>query len=375
VFLLLLAPGAHAQRKAPDSSTLKGDPIKVGVFADMSGRTSMFGSATARGVKLAAEEINRAGGIDGRPVKIVVADDQGLPSGAVTSVKELIQDDRVDALIGEVASSNSLAAAPWAQEAQVPMISPSSTNPKVTQVGSYIFRTAFVDPRQGWAMARFARQTLRAKTAAILGDVNSTYSQGMTKSFSNEFRRRGGRIVALQFYTQDDVEFQNQVRALRRSRPDVIYLPGYYPQAGAIAKEARRLGMQQPILGGDGWDSPRLFEIAGSALSNTYMSNHYAEDDPSLVVRDFATRYAARYGEPPDSLAALAYDTMNLLADALRRARTTESEKLRDAIAQTRNFHGVTGDLTLDTDRNAIKPVIILQYRDGKYVYRDRVVP
>jgi branched-chain amino acid transport system substrate-binding protein len=335
----------------------------------------MFGRATVNGIKMAAKEINRAGGIDGRPVKIIVTDDQGLPSRAAATASELIGNEAVVALIGEVASTNSLAAAPRAQEARVPMISPSSTHPKVTQVGDYIFRAAFIDPRQATAMADFARERLHARTAAIFGDVNSDYSKGMTQSFKEEFKRSGGVIVAESGYTQDDSEFREQLRAIRRARPNVIYLPGYYSQAGLIIKQARQLGMRQPFLGGDGWDSPNLFKLGGNALRNTYMSNHYATDNPSPVVQDFAARYESRYGEPPDSLAALAYDTMNLLADALRRAGPTERRKLRDAIADTRNFHGVTGDITLDTDRNPIKPVIILQYRDGKYVYRDRIVP
>lgn len=376
ILAFLVAPGIVSQREIAGSPAPNSDPIRIGVYADLTGQTSSFGISTEKGVKLAVEEINRAGGIDGRPIEVIVRDDQGLPNGAATVVEQLIEEDRVVALIGEVASTNSLAAAPVAQRARIPMISPASTNPKVTQVGNYIFRAAFIDPMQGWGMAKFARETLRAKTVAIFGDVYSDYSKGLTKYFIDEFVGTGGRIVSEQFYANTDSDFRAQLRAIRRARPDVIYVPGYYSQAGVIVKQARRMGMRQPFMGGDGWDSPRLMELAGpTALNNTYISNHYAADDPTPAVRDFATRYARRYDEAPDSLAALAYDTMNLLADALRRAGTTEGRKLREAIAQTRNFHGVTGDITLDAERNPIKPVIILKYFNGQYVHGVRMMP
>lgn len=371
--LATLVSGARPQQITTDKPS--GTPIRVGLYTDLTGQTSSFGFATRNGVNLAVEEINRAGGIDGRPIELVVRDDQGIPSNASRTAQELIDGEHVVALIGEVASTNSLAAAPRAQAAKIPMISPSSTNPKVTQVGDYIFRAAFVDPQQGTAMAQFARNELHAKTAAIFADVNSDYSKSSAAYFKDEITQTGGQMVSEMGYVQGDLNFRGQLREIQRARPDVIYVPGYYSQAGLIIKQARQLGIQQPILGGDGWDAPELFKLGGNALRNTYMSNHYATDDPSPVVHKFISRYQSRFGERPDALAALGYDAVNLLADALRRAGSTEGPKLRNALAETKNFHGVTGDITFDAERVPSKPVVVLEYRGNRYVYRDKFVP
>jgi branched-chain amino acid transport system substrate-binding protein len=281
----------------------------------------------------------------------------------------------VHALIGEVASSNSLAAAPKAQEAKVPMISPSSTNPAVTQVGDYIFRVCFIDPFQGEVMAKFASANLKAKRAAILYDFNSDYSRGLQQFFKRSFTQLGGQIVSEQSYTQGDRDFSGQLTAIRSANPDVVYVPGYYGEVGVIANQTKQLGIKAPLLGGDGWDAPQLWQLGGDALNGDYISNHYSVDDPSPAIQKFVAAYKQRYNIAPDALAALGYDAMKVLADSIKRAGTTESAKLRDAIAQTQNFPGVTGLITLDKDRNAVKPAVVLKLDKAKFVYETTIYP
>ena len=349
--------------------------ILIGYYGDLSGRTSSFGQSTKNGVEMAADEINKAGGINGQQVKIITEDDQGEPNKAATVVTKLINQDGVKALLGEVASSNSLAAAPKAQEAKVPMISPSSTNPAVTQVGDYIFRVCFIDPFQGEVMAKFSANNLKAKRAAILYDFNSDYSRGLFQFFKRSFTGLGGEIVSEQSYTQGDRDFSGQLTAIRSANPDVIYVPGYYGEVGVIANQTKQLGIKAPLLGGDGWDAPQLWQLGGAALNGNYISNHYSVDDPSPAIQKFVKDYQTRYNILPDALAALGYDSMKVLADAIKRAGGTESAKLRDAIAQTQNFAGVTGAISINQDRNAVKPAVVLKLQDSKFVYETTIYP
>lgn len=377
LLLSIFSSFACVQKGGNTSTENTGDTIKVGVYGDLTGQTSSFGQSTKNGIELAVEEINNAGGVIGKKIQLVVEDDQGRPEQAKTVVSKLINQDRVQAVLGEVASTNSLAAAPVAQEAKVPMITPSSTNPRVTQVGDYIFRVCFIDPFQGSVMAKFAANTLKAKTAAILGDVNSDYSKGLTQFFEEEFTKLGGRVVAKEAYTQTDPDFKGQLTKIRNLNPDVIYVPGYYGQVGIIAKQARELDMNMPLLGGDGWDSPEIWKLGGAALKNTFISNHYSAENPAPEIQNFVKAYKAKYGVEPDSLAALAYDAAKVLADAIKRAGTTESAKLRDAISSTRNFPGVTGVITLDADRNAVKPAVVLALdpEAGKFKFKETIAP
>jgi len=341
-----------------------GNTIKVGVYVDLTGATSSFGQSTKNGIELAIDEVNAAGGVNGKKIQLVIEDDQGRTEQAKTVVEKLIKQDKVVAVLGEVASSNSLAAAPVAQEAKIPMITPSSTNPTVTQKGDYIFRVCFLDDFQGSSMAKFAANTLKAKTAAILGDVNSDYSKGLTEFFEKEFTKLGGKVVAKEAYTQTDPDFKGQLTKIRNLNPDVIYVPGYYGQVGIIARQARELSMNMPLLGGDGWDSPQLWSLGGEALKNTFITNHYTADDPNPVIQNFVKAYKAKFGGvSPDSLAALAYDAAKVLADAIKRAGGTDSAKLRDAINATKDFAGVTGVISINAERNAIKPAVILEVK------------
>jgi len=350
-------------------------PIKVGYYGDLSGRTSNFGQSTKNGVMMAAVEINKAGGINGRQIQILSEEDEGRPEKAATVVTKLIDQDKVIALLGEVASGNSLAAAPKAQAAKVPMISPSSTNPAVTQVGDYIFRVCFIDPFQGEVMAKFAANTLHAKKAAIMEDFNSPYSRGLTEFFESSFKKLGGQVITKQTYTQGDRDYKGQLTSIRSANPDVIYVPGYYGEVGVIAKQAKQLGINVPLLGGDGWDAPQLFELGGEALNGDYISNHYSVEDPSPAIQKFVGDFNSRYKIKPDALAALGYDAMRVLADAIKRGGTTNGPKLRDAIAATKDFPGVTGVITINAERNAVKSAVVLKIQDGKFVYQETIKP
>jgi branched-chain amino acid transport system substrate-binding protein len=356
---------ARQQQNPADHST-----IKIGFFGDLSGPTFNYGQSAMNGVLMAADEINQAGGINGHNIDVVIADEKGSPEAAALAVGKLINDDKVVAVIGAGASGNSLAAAPKAQSAHVPLISPSSTNPAVTQTGDYIFRACFIDAFQGEVMAKFAANTLQAKKAAILLDINSPYSRGLTEFFEVSFAKLDGRIVAKQFYSQGDADYRGQLSAIKTAEPDVIYIPGYYGDVALIARQARQMGLTVPMLGADGWDAPELWELGGDSLNGCYISNHYSVDDPSENIQKFARDYKHRYGNlTPDAHAALAYDALRFLAEAIQSAGTTEGKKLRDALAETKNFVGVTGIISMDRERNAVKPAVVLKLQDGKYIY------
>ena len=362
-------------RTGQQSSVKKETRIKIGFFNDLSGPTFNFGQSAKNGVLMAVDEVNQEGGIQGRRIDVVIEDDQGSPEQAARVVSKLINQDKVVAIIGGGASGSSLAAAPRAQAARIPLISPSSTDPAVTQTGDYIFRACFIDAFQGEVMAKFAFNELRAKKAAIMVDFNSPYSRGLSDFFERSFRELGGEVVSKQSYNQGDAEFRGQLSVIKAASPDVICIPGYYGDVAVIAKQARQLGLLEPLLGGDGWDAPELWQLGGDALNNSYISDHYSSDDPSPTIQTFVREYKLRYGNlNPDAHAALAYDAMRLLADGIRKAGT-ESQLLRDALAQTRNFPGVTGVINIDMNRDAVKPAVVLKLQDGGYVYQQTISP
>ena len=370
--VLALAIAAAAFGCAPGRSSKE---IVIGEYGSLTGNTATFGQSTKNGSEMAFNEVNQAGGLLGKPVRLIVEDDQSKPEEAATAVTKLINQNAVQAVLGEVASSRSLAAAPICQGAKVPMVTPSSTNPKVTQVGDYIFRVCFTDVQQGEADAKFAAKSLKFKKAALLYDVRNDYSVGLRLVFAQKFKEYGGEIVAEQSYSEGDSDFRAQLTQLKSANPEVIYVPGYYTEVGTIARQRKDLGIDAPLLGGDGWDSPRLWEIGGKALNGCYFSNHYSVDDPSPAVQKFVADYKAKYGVIPDALAALGYDAARILGDAIKRAGSTDGGKVRDALAQTKGFAGVTGTISIDKDRNAIKPVVMLKVEDGKYVFQERIEP
>ena len=349
--------------------------IEIGFFGALTGPQATFALSGRNGAKLAIEEINRSGGVLGKKLELLIEDDRNEPSEAASAVSKLITQNHVVALIGENASSRSLAAAPIAQSYHVPMVSPSSTNVEVTKKGDYIFRVCFIDPNQGKALALFARQTLHALTAATLIDAKSDYSVGLAEAFRTEFTAQGGTIIAELKYAEGDSDFHAQLTAIQAKRPDVLFVPGYYTDAGLIARQARGLGIQATLLGADGWDSPKLVEIGGAAVDGAYFSNHYSVDDPSPAVRTFVDAFQKAYGAEPDSIAALSYDAARLVADAIRRAGSTEGKRVRDALASTKDFPGVTGSITMDASRNPVKLPVILKIERGRPKFAAAIRP
>ncbi len=349
--------------------------VLIGEYSSLTGTAATFGTSTHKGLALAFEDINASGGVLGKKIRLITEDDQSKPEEAATVVTKLISRDKVKAIIGEAASSRSLAAAPICQTNGIPMLTPSSTNPRVTQVGDYIFRICFIDPFQGRVCANFAYNSLGVKRAAILKDVKNEYSVGLAEFFTNRFKELGGMIVGEQAFSEGDNDFKAQLTSLKATSPEVVFVPGYYTESALIVKQARELKITVPFLGGDGWDSEKLIEIGGSAMENTFFCTHYSAMDTNSVVQNFVTKYRAKYNVTADANAVLGYDAGKLLADAIQRAGSLDGVKLRDALASTTDFHGVTGNITIDHDRNATKPAVILAVKDGKLTYRESVKP
>jgi branched-chain amino acid transport system substrate-binding protein len=352
-------------------------PIKIGEVGSMTGPQATFGTSSDNGIQMAVGELNAAGGIKGRQVQIIKLDDEGKPEEAATAVTRLIASEHVTALLGEVASTISKFMAPKAQAARVPMISPSSTNESVTQIGDYIFRACFIDSFQGYVMAKFAHDNLKLTKVAILKDVRNDYSVGLAKVFEANFTKMGGKIVDNESFSAGDVDFKAQLTNIRGAQPDGLYIPGYYTDVGLISRQARESGLTVPLLGGDGWDSEKLYEIGGDALVGSYFSNHYSVDDPNPRVQDFVGKFKKAYsGQLPDSLAAQAYDATGMLFDAMKKAKDLTGPSIRDALAATKNFAGVTGDISMDQNRNPVKPAVVLKIgKNGRYEFAARIQP
>ncbi len=359
-------------KKAPDTSA--GGDIPVGEFASLTGATASFGQSSHKGTQMAIDEINAGGGVLGRKLRLVTEDDQSRPGEAATVVRKMISRDRIVALLGEVASSRSLEAAPICQQAGIPMISPASTNPKVTEVGDQIFRVCFIDPFQGTVLSKFALSK-GWKRVAILTDVKQDYSVGLSQFFKANITANGGEVVSEQSYSSGDKDFKAQLTAIKGAQPDAILASGYYTEAGLIALQARELQIASPLLGGDGWDSPSLVEVGGKAIEGSFFSNHFSIEDPAPAIQEFLKKYRAKFNAEPDAMAALGYDSAMILADAMKRAGGTESAKLREAIASTKDFVAVTGRITLNKERNADKSAVMLVVKDGQFRYVETVAP
>jgi branched-chain amino acid transport system substrate-binding protein len=354
----------------------KSNNIRIGVFMSLTGSTANFGISSVNGIKMAADEANAQGGINGKQIELLVQDDRSDAAEAATIVTKFVTQDAVQAILGEVASSRSIAAAPIAQNAKIPMLSPSSTNPEVTRKGDYIFRTCFTDPIQGAAIGEFAAKNLNAKRAGILIDRKNDYSVGLAQFIRESFTKNGGQIVVEQSYQEGDTDFNGQLTSIKSSNPDVIFVPGYYGEVGLIAQQAKKLGLNVPLVGGDGWDSQQLYQIGQQAIVGSYFSNHYSVDDPDPAVQKFVGDYKTRYGQVPDALAATAYDAARILFDAIKRAGSTDGAAIRDALAKTTNFPGVTGVVTINSERNAVKPIVMIRIEQGgKYGVAARVTP
>lgn len=383
VALSLLVSSVGCKKESRDNST--GD-VLIGHVASLTGDTATFGTSCEEGIRLALDEVNQAGVLGGRKIKVITEDDRSLPDEAKTATQKLITRDEVVAILGEIASSRSIAMAPVAQDQRIPMLSPGSTNPKVTQTGDYVFRSCFIDPFQGTAVAAFAMapkpEGLGLQRFAVLYPVNSDYGMGLREFFTDAVKKAGGQIVADEAYTEkSDVDFRGQLTKIKQASPDAIFVSGYYTEAGLIAQQSRELGINVPLLGGDGWDSDQTVKIGKAATNNCFFSNHYSSAEDRPQVKAFVEAYRARFKNPdgspktPDAMAILGYDAMKLMADAINRAGSADPDNIRDALAATKDFPGASGTITIDENRNAQKSLVILEIKDGRFDYVASVEP
>lgn len=356
-----------------------GDVIKIGANLELSGGVASYGQSIAEGLDLALEEINKEG-INGKKLELVKVDNKSEAAEATNGAIKLISQDKVVAIIGSATSTNTLAQVQVANDNKVPLITPTGTNPTITnkdgKVNEFVFRTSFIDPFQGTVAAKFALNELKVKNAAVLIDSSSDYSKGLAASFKDAFTQGGGKIVAEEAYVAKDTDFRATLTRIKSKNPEFIFLPGYYEEVGLIVKQARELGLNVPIMGGDGWDSPKLVEIAGKdALNNTYITNHYSSGDPDPKIQEFVKAFKAKYNKVPDAFNALGYDTAYFLADAIKRAGSADPVKIKDALAQTKDLQLVSGTLTLNENHDPIKSAVILEYKDGQQQFRTKVNP
>jgi branched-chain amino acid transport system substrate-binding protein len=349
--------------------------IKIGAVSCLTGALSTFVVSSIQGAKLAVEEINAAGGTLGQPIQLIVEDNGSKAGETATITRKFISQDKVVAILGDLTSSATMEGAPLAQIAKIPLLTPSATNVAITKIGNYIFRSCFIDPFTGMIMAKFALDRLKAKRAIIMTDVKQDYSVGLTEAIRHYFTQNGATILNALSYSSGDTGFRPQLTEVRMAHPDVVFLPGYYTEAALILLQARQLGVTCAFVGGEGWDSPTLVKIAGKAAEGSYYTDHFSAADPDLKVQKFVQAYRTKYAASPDALAALWYDGARLLSRAVQRAGSTDAAKVRDALAATRDFDGVTGRISIDQDRNASKPGVILKIEHGEPMMVQQITP
>lgn len=355
--------------------------IKIGGDFEMTGGIANFGKQTVNGIQLAIKEANAAGGVLGKQITFVLADNKSEPSEATNAATKLITQDKVSLILGPVASSNVLATLQVGQDNKVAILTPTGTNAKITvdesgKVKPYAFRSCFIDPFQGNVMANFAAKTLKAKTAVIYIDSSSDYSKGLSDSFEAAFVKSGGTIIGKEAFLQKDQDFKSTLTKIKVMNADTIFIPAYYEEVGKIVKQARELGITSPLIGTDGWDDPKVVEIAGAdAINNTYFSNHYSAQDTDPRIQKFVAAYKAEYGQEPSALAALGYDAALMTIDAIKRANSGDPAKVRDALEQTKDLQVVTGIITLDASHNPIKSGVVIEMKDGKQTFKEKINP
>ena len=349
--------------------------ILLGSYSSNTGATATFGVYQLRGLEMAVEEINAKGGINGKKIKLLNYDNKSNNDETLAVVNRLITQDKVVAILGEATSGRSKIGAQVAQQYKIPMLTSSATNPDVTKVGNYIFRACFIDPFQGMVMAKFMTENLKMKKAAILRDIKSDYSVGLSDNFAEKLKAMGGEIVADLSYQEGDIDFKSQLTSIKGKNPDAIFVPGYYGEVALIAKQLQELNMKQPMLGGDGWSSPDLFKIAKEAINGHYFSNHYTTESKDPKTVDFVKAFKTKYNETPDVMAALAYDSVYMMADALKNLKTITSESIRDELAKIKDFHGVTGKMSMDANRDAVKSAVVVKVQGEEYKFITEISP
>lgn len=360
----------------------KADTIKVGANLEMTGGSASYGISSKNAIELAFKEINEKGGINGKQLELVVADNKSEAAEATNAMQKLVSQDNVVAVIGPNLSSSVIAASAINNSAKVLDIAPMATNPYVTvdqasgKTKDFNYRTCFIDPFQGTVMAKFATAELGVGNAAILIDNSSDYAKGLAQFFKENFVKEGGAVTAEESYLQKDTDFKATLTKIKATNPDFLYVPGYYQEVGLIVKQARELGMNMPIAGGDGWDSAKMPEIAGAAaLNNTYFSSLYSLEDSSDINKNFVAAYEKAYGQKPDVFAALSYDSALLVAEAIKNAGSTEPAKISEAMAKINGFSGVSGSVTFDDKHNPVKSAVILEYKDGAQSLKTKINP
>ena len=353
--------------------------IKIGLITPLSGDVKTFGESVRNSFLIAVEEANARGGVAGMKIMYVIQDDRNDATEAANVANLLVNQQRVKAIVGSVTSKTSIPVSDIIQAAKIPTISPTATNPKVTVADGkrkdYMFRACFIDPFQGAVMAKFSRETLKGKSAAVLFDASNDYSKGIAEVFRDAFRKQGGKVAAFESYGKDDVDFSALLTKVKASGADVLFLPDYYNKVGLIAKQVQEKGLKVRLVGPDGWDSPDLVKIAGSAIEGGYFSNHYSPDDLRPEVAAWVKKYKEKHGQVPDALGTLAYDATNLLLEAIRKAGSDDPKKIRDALSSIRDFKSVSGNSTLDRNGDSIKSAAILKIEGGRQKFVKMVKP
>ncbi|GEL06060.1 ABC transporter substrate-binding protein [Rummeliibacillus stabekisii] len=379
---LLAGCGSKDQSTTSGSKGNSSKEVKIGLNLELSGNVASYGSGIAKGARLAIKEINDNGGIDGKKIVPVEIDNKSDAAEATAAAIKLATQEKVVAQIGSATSGNTVAAVQIANKNKMPVIGPSATSPTVTvnsdnSVNEYAFRTCFIDPFQGRIAANFALNTLKAKNVAIFSDSASDYAKGLAKSFKETIEENGGKVVAEESYVAKDTDFKSTLTRLKSKKPDFIYIPGYYEEVGLIVKQAREAGITVPLMGGDGWDSPKMVELAGGdSLNNTFFTNHYSSEDPDEKIQKFVEAFkGANKDQAPDAFNALGYDTVYWLKDAIERAGSTDGEKVKDALAETKDLSLVTGTFSVDENHHPVKSATVLEFKDGKQVFNSKVNP
>ena len=372
--MLMTGCGGGAKKDA-------GNTIKIGVVSELTGPNASYGTSVVKGMKLAVKEINDKGGVDGKKIELAVADDKSEPAEAANAMSKVLNQDKAKLTMGIFTSSNAIAACNVSESSKVPFLAIGATNPKVTldkdgKAKPNTFRVCFIDPFQGTVGANFVLDTLKLKKAVVLIDNSSDYSKGLAAFFKEAYAKKGGQILGEEAYLQKDTDFKAILTKIKTLNPDVLYVPGYYEEVGKIIKQARELDIKAAFVGGDGWDSPKLVEIAGGpALENTYFTNHYSPDATNAESKAFVAAYQKEYNEKPDAPAVLGYDGAKLMADAIKRAGSTDGAKVSAALAATKDFSAVTGKTSLNATHDAVKSAVIIAFKDGKQTYKTTVNP
>ena len=355
-----------------------GDTIKVGANFELTGNVANYGNATLEGLQLAIDEANEAGGINGKKIELVSVDDKSEAAESINAATKLISDDDVKVIVGPATTGRVLAETQTATDAKVPIIAPCATSPEATvengKVKPYVFRSCFIDPQQGEVMATFAAKELKAKTAVIYVDNSSDYSKNLAKVFKEKFEAAGGKVVMEEAFLQKDQDFKATLTKLKTANADVMFVPAYYEEVGKIVKQAREMGINSAILGTDGWDDTKVVDIAGAdALNNTFFSTHYSEKDAE--VQGFIEAYKKKYNHAPNVFAALGYDAGKMLVDALKRAGSNDTEKIREALEATKDLKVGTGTISMDKNHNPIKTAVILEMKNGEKELKAKIAP